>query len=391
MSGLDREPRAACDPSRSAATLAQASSGGTPVRKPVRRVTELDGIRGWAALSVVCFHFVWETFGHAVPGVRTVATAGLMNGRIDVAVFFILSGDALSTPFFATGDYRSVIRSAAGRYLRLAIPVLPASALVFLLMTLGLVDNSGAAAVVHREDWLGHVLQFPPGLASMLRFALRDVFFFAASNVYLPFLWTMPIELLGSVAVFAILLAYDRLEHPARVVAGLAVVLTAFDVFLGCFLAGVLIGRWRSTGVLDTLRRRIGRRLGWALLGADYVLLCLTQQHHAAEPYLIAPLAFVTLMLIHTNRRLLWFFGEFRLSRLLGALSFPLYLVHFIVLVSLTSHMIVSARLSGVAAVDAAAISGIGILASLALAGLFLPVERIAHRASRWMGRLIAP
>ena len=87
------------------------------------RLSELDGIRGWAAFSVLLFHIMWEVFGIKFPEFRNNYTAFILNGPLAVYVFFVLSGEALSTPYRMTGKRSSVTRLALKRYLRLSIPI----------------------------------------------------------------------------------------------------------------------------------------------------------------------------------------------------------------------------------------------------------------------------
>lgn len=102
------------------------------VADPGGRASEIDAIRGWAALSVVCFHVFWETFGIAVPWLRNPYTACFLAGQFDVILFFILSGDALSFPFFHGGNVRYLQRAAFKRYPRLTVPIVVVTAVTAL-------------------------------------------------------------------------------------------------------------------------------------------------------------------------------------------------------------------------------------------------------------------
>src|SRR5690242_4690965 len=129
-------------------------NGGSPLPMPMPchvvegrrtlRVHEIDGVRGWAALSVVVFHLFWELFGGEVPTFRSAALRFWLDGPLAVYVFFVLSGDALSWPFFASGDARILDRTVVKRYFRLAIPIFYSSLLCFLLMRAGLTFNHQA-------------------------------------------------------------------------------------------------------------------------------------------------------------------------------------------------------------------------------------------------------
>jgi peptidoglycan/LPS O-acetylase OafA/YrhL len=354
------------------------------------RLHALDGIRGWAAFSVLLFHVFWETFGILVPQFRNPVTAGLMNGAFDVDVFFVLSGDALSAAFFERHDRAPVLRAAVSRYPRLVLPILAGTAIVFALMTAGLVFSAPAAAIVMRPDWLGHFGSFAPSLGGALGFAFRDVFIAVTNDSYMPFLWTMRTELVGSVLVFALLLGHARLRRPMLWTALLAVGLVAARSPLACFMLGLLLGQARGQGFFDRARARLSPLAiaGGALL--LYAAVCFTQLHPKPGSYLNMVLAAACLLLIYSSARLSDFFGFHPVSKFLGLISFPLYLVHYAVLISLMSWLILALSVDGHLALPAIlCIAAVTISASLAAAFAFTPVEALTRRFNRWLARLV--
>jgi peptidoglycan/LPS O-acetylase OafA/YrhL len=65
------------------------------------RVFEMDGLRGWASLSVMLSHLLFGVFIKLQPPLvspvlREVLVEPFLAGTLDVAVFFVVSGDALS-------------------------------------------------------------------------------------------------------------------------------------------------------------------------------------------------------------------------------------------------------------------------------------------------------
>src|SRR5436190_12566173 len=92
---------------------------------PVRAL-EIDGIRGWASLSVLVYHAFHEMFSRLLPWLNNAWFAPVFDGRLAVCVFFVLSGDALTAAFWARGgtDPRPIDRLLVRRYTRLTIPIL---------------------------------------------------------------------------------------------------------------------------------------------------------------------------------------------------------------------------------------------------------------------------
>jgi peptidoglycan/LPS O-acetylase OafA/YrhL len=179
------------------------------------------------------------------------------------------------------------------------------------------------------------------------------------------------------------------------------VALLAFDQILIGFVIGVVLSEIRLAGVMERLRRWPRRRLAFIMLAIAAAVVCYALRVRAHDDlamryYLRAagantPVmygnALALLCLIMASRRLESFFCC-GLSRFLGYISFPLYLVQFAVLISLTSGLVI--RFVDPAHPDRLvlyAISAVSIIASILLAWLFAGLER---RMLRWPNRLVA-
>ena len=358
-----------------------------------RRALEIDAIRGWAALSVVCFHVFWETFGVAVPWLRNPYTAFLLAGHFDVIVFFILSGDALSFPFLHGGDASYLQRAAFKRYLRLTVPILVVTAVTALAMAARLTPNGAAGAIVDRADWLGTFAQFNAAGSSALRFATFYVFFGGSRANYLPFLWTMPVELAGSYALLFTMFVLPRIRGAAWLVAGLAVLFVTQESYVGCFFVGLLLGKARADGLFRRWPRPVGRYL--APLGILGALVFVGQRQFVDDQGLrgLAGAGAVLLFCIYACPDLVRLLSASRVSQFLGRISFLLYLWQFPVLITLTSGLIVRSagedgRLSPAAAI---AIGVATVAVSVALAHWTMAIEGWARSANallmRWCWR----
>lgn len=352
------------------------------------RLAALDGLRGWAALSVVAYHMLWETFGTLLPGLRSPLTGFLLDGELAIWVFFVLSGAALSASCFAAPTAEaaaaSTRRLAAKRYPRLMIPILITGLMVAILQRSGLAANQAAATVVGRPDWMGLWLGEPIGLGRLLRFATLDVFTTDDPRTSVdPFLWTMRLELLGSALVFAVLLAWPHLSSPRLACLVLAATLTIMPATQGlaCFLAGVLFSRLHRDGAFDRLQSSRLGVLGLLAVAAVGVLDSVLNPAAMAKPF--KPLFAVVLLFgVGASPSLARAFRA-PASRLLGRLSFPLYLVQFPILVGPTSLAICQAAVGGrLSAASALAIGFGSIAACLLAAWAFLPVERLTAALS---------
>ena len=290
-----------------------------------------------AALSVVAFHFLSAFRPGIVPDQSPAVPAWadspfevLLNGPFWVFVFFVLSGYVLAG---ASSKKREHFWTDVGtRYLRLALPATASVALAWLLLKLFPLATTQLDAVAPSR-WVvqGHI---PSILA-----ALKDGLFGIFDNGYCLFnnvLWTMRIELIGSLGVYVVFEVGRRYIEAAAAVVTLALVVAGatsdYMAFaLGACLSVVTRKGWRlsawpalivfATGLLlGSEGRGYAQRHG---LGAWPVAF---RPGEAAS--LLYPLGALAVVAGVLGSRRLQKVLESSTCKLLGRLSFPLYLVH---------------------------------------------------------------
>jgi peptidoglycan/LPS O-acetylase OafA/YrhL len=365
------------------------TGGSKPHSAPASaaRVESLNGLRGWAALSVVVFHMTWETFGVVFPPFRNPVTAFFLDGPLAVSIFFVLSGEALSTSFFSGGGDVAVIRLAVKRYSRLTLPIAACCLLTYVLCRAGLVYNVQAGQIVHRMDWLGAWLDPEPNLKSAVKYALWKVFTnVPAARALNPFLWTMRVEMLGSMLVFWVLLLFSKIRHVWPLVAAIFAydlfrVLNGADNDFGywcCFLAGLTFAALRSRGFFARAQSSGYVIVGSGLLVAFMAILDgICHWKEVGRQYTVL-VAIVMVAAVYCNP---WLCARFTstFSRFLGKLSFSLYLVQFPMLVSVTSYAIYVEGRNGLSPAWIWGIALASIGGTVAVAYAFESVERLTR------------
>lgn len=396
------------------------TAGGQGRNAAPGRQTNLDGLRGLAALIVVVSHgiiafdFALYT-GRQANSVASwdVALSGAplllpLAGNLSVCVFFALSGYVLSASLARTTQ--GALPLLVKRYVRFALPMLSACLLAWALLAAGWVRNQ-ELAVLTRSTWLAGQMQQPPSLPA----ALAEGSYGALLNAprfdlsYDSSLWTMPIELAGSAMLILVFTATRfgaaraRFRAPARILVFTLLALIACTSYLGLFAMGVLL---QLTGVDRHLSSRtavvllaFGLFLGtipysavpWGLVAPmvqwHYPVIAQVPHPYAEVALWHAPGAILVLMAANALpplRRLL----EARAVQFLGEISFPLYLVHVPLLLSAGSGIGLGLLQAGAAYPWAAAITVVVYVAvSLGVAtALLYVVERPAIALSRQAG-----
>lgn len=344
------------------------------------RLPVLDGLRGWAALFVLLYHVF--TSGLAVTQESGAFLRHLLpfNGPYAVMIFFAVSGVSLSIGYLARFDNGLLIKSAAARYFRLAIPILAISLGVHFAMVLGLLTPSA-----DRLAPFANTLNFEPSIAHVLRFSLYDVFFkYSPHWTYAGPLWTMSVELIGSFLLFAVLFTAVRTRHALLVISLVAVLMIAmahtdtlrlYSLFLfGAAIAGAIQRGWIQ---------RIPPALSITLIVIGIAAPALL--HPAFDRWSVAATVALTLGCIAS--RPVNAILSCILSRRLGELSFPLYLVHGPVMVFVGEPLV---RNFGGSVPSKIAID-LGVIFLSVIAALpMVSVNKVAIKVSRGVGNYAA-
>ncbi|TVY26154.1 hypothetical protein LHYA1_G005378 [Lachnellula hyalina] len=245
------------------------TSSGTPSEEPVRSsrrlhsTSWLDGLRGVASLLVVFHHTFWlwypklsEGWGSnpdnywliQLPFIRIFYAAGSSM----VAIFFVVSGFSLSykpLSLIRTGRSPELLGSLSSsvfrRQLRL---VLPPAAITFVSMLVthaGWYGTGEASRQPIRLDslaanvflWMQSVVE----LADPFRAIIHPGDYEPTYDINL---WTIPVEIHGSMVIFITLLGISKLHASVRLAVLVSIVVFLFAngyTHLFLFLSGVLL------------------------------------------------------------------------------------------------------------------------------------------------------
>ena len=338
---------------------------------------------------MVFYHCTYELFAAFVPAVRTPYLSLANDGTLAVYVFFVLSGVVLTQAYLRTGEIGRLQRMALARYPRLVVPIAGASFICLVLMKGHLLFNHEAVRVVGHDEWLGRFYNQVPGLLSWARFSLYGVFFdYDVTQSYGSFLWTMSVEIAGSFLLFGMAALGDGSERARVFYYAVGGALTwRLQPYLTTFIYGMMIGEMLTLGVYRRLSRRAGEAAGIGLFALSCAGSVMLRGHYG--PHKCGVLAACVVRAVCLSPTLRRVFGS-GVSRWLGRLSFPLYLMHSFVICSYGCFMMLWLNGLGwgrMAILLVVAPSAIGL--SLLAAWLFSPVERAGIVVSHWFAGLV--
>lgn len=358
------------------------------------KLVQLEALRGLAAMIVVAWHFLWAFDPARIgivdgfdPSSALLGSVGFasIDGPAAVTLFFVLSGFVLPLGFFRSGRTEVVVRATAKRWLRLLCLVMLAVLLSWLLFRCGLYRHREAAQL-SQSAWLdtfggSHPRhEFAPSLLGAL--LEGSVFaFLREPDMYDPVLWTMHHEFLGSFVTFFLATLLWRARPAAAIwlLASAAVVVHFTDPYLFAFVAG--------TGLAWLMSRRdirLSPSVALACIAAGIFLFGYLEPRGSYAIFSAVkdqgPWRFDRISIHSASGVLiiLGLIGNEQLGRslasppfrLLGRLSFPVYLFHFPLLCSLACGLFVLLRpavslhstLMLVAAIYAPLVIGVGYL-----------------------------
>ena len=380
-------------------------SAGSDKKGQASRVDFLDGIRGWASVLVLFAHLIGGVLAFSTPelDIRLFADQKgssfwgviygvllrlLTDGHLAVLIFFVLSGYALSVSHFNL-QKNTLALAAASRYFRLMIPIFFTSLIAYGLLKVGLFFNLEAAATSPAlSDWLGSFYKFDASIQNVVSFSLYDVFFkYQEEATYNSSLWTMPVELIGSFLVFGILAIFRRSNAIQwKIIALLTIALLDSMPLYACFILGYFIAEFNKGFISGGHRYCVEVFLLVVFVGVSVVS---TFPEFRGDDMVTCLIATVLVASASFSSTLRGIFSN-RLSRFLGKISFPLYLIQILVICSWSSYLFLKMPQLGVSTLVAVSINLFSTTSlCIGLSVLLLPIERFSIFASKKLGGLL--
>jgi peptidoglycan/LPS O-acetylase OafA/YrhL len=236
-------------------------------QKKLHPTAYLDGIRGVAAFFVFIHHFVLDWFpslsnGYGandsntnffqLPGIRII-----YSGRGMVSTFFVISGYVISYKalrLMRAGQYGALLDSLSSsvfrRGMRLYFPTIVCTFINLMICRMGwfrvdvqhhnMVPAPEETLMLQLKHWWAVTIEFINPFGAV---GVHHIY----GNWYDGHLWTIPIEMRGSIVVFIVLVGLAKVRPGMRLL-GLAAIslfalqMTHWDIFLfltGTFLADV--------------------------------------------------------------------------------------------------------------------------------------------------------
>lgn len=332
----------------------------------INKYTYLEAVRGIASLIVVLTHFMSAFYPSAIFGSRyqahgswesnftTTPLSLMFSGDFAVCVFFVLSGYVLSLPYFGktARETNSLLSALVKRPIRLGGLVFASILISLCLTSFGWFFNSSVSSFSGSIPWFrDYYSRGTPGLLLLLR-DLSTRLFSVGSN-YNPPLWTIEIELYGSFLTYSFVLLFRRSGLRSLAYA-IALVLLQGTLYHG-FIFGILIA--------DVAKNfpHFWVKLSRPVFSIPFLFLGLVFASHpnyALRPdlanslysffprlpllggsYAMLGALFVFLGILLNSRIQVFLSG--RIFAYLGRISFAVYVIHFLILGSVSSWLFI--------------------------------------------------
>ncbi|MGX9730958.1 acyltransferase family protein [Janthinobacterium aestuarii] len=371
--------------------MASPQSPRTTASSAVSRFEELDGLRGLASFSVFLSHVYLMQKVDIVPASLSGSfLRSLWDGDAAVYLFFILSGFVLALPYF-TRERKPI--QLLSYLVRRVFRIYPAYlvALLFSLVLMHFVFAKGG--LYGLSDWINTFWRGEVSIAEVLR---HITMVGPDTNKIDPPVWTLRLELIIS-AVFPLII-YVLQGKNSRVLCGAVVVAFAAFFFLkptaflyfALFITGGILAKLHQA--LATYLLRLPSTVGALLLACAFFLYSsrFTVQAVGNNETLWhclvgAGAAFLIILAIsYTPFTALL---RTRPVQFLGDISYSLYLLHFPILLALSS-LIFPATQSLILCAAIALVISVG-AAYLSLRFVERPFQALGRRVSN-SGMIVA-
>lgn len=361
------------------------------------RIIPLEGLRGLAAIIVFLCHWMLG-FKPELMGVAPVFSmdqsingrlwAFLVNGRGAVVFFFVLSGFVLSRAAFIKNRPDQIAKAVIKRWPRLALPTLIATTISWSLTHLNLYYYQQAGTIT-QSSWLknfGSDYPHDPTGHSLWSAFTQGAYltFIRGSCYYDTAIWTMHFEFVASFVIFGLclLLPLYRNASPWLVIVPLTVamfLLNEASIWYPPFLVGLL-----AAYILPE-RLKLNTICRWAIVAISLYFLGCQEKIGAYEIFAKINYQYIdsigAFLLISVCYDIKLSPGISRIAKFLGALSFPFYLLHLLVICSFGAWSYLWLEKHHIHSPSSIA----GILAFLITVSVSLPFIAVNQRWTRWI------
>lgn len=206
-----------------------------------KRYDSITAVKAVSCLIVFTTHWQGAFGGWGIGLVNRIADWGPFHlyayGSMAVSVFLMLSGILVSLKVYQDRPY-SWGEELVRRYLRLVVPVFVISAVVWIFLRCGIMQNRAAAAAIPSE-WLGTFYTEPLTVTRLLTSSFITSVFLGDSAFYGP-LWMIRYIFFGTVFSIVMAEAVKKLNRQGRTALFLflAAVFLVIDSFYFCFYLG---------------------------------------------------------------------------------------------------------------------------------------------------------
>lgn len=364
-----------------------------------QKLNSVESLRGLAALSVVLCHTVQVFWPEVKIGSGAPLTSLWHNGGFAVRLFFVLSGFVLALSYCSTRNVQQLRASAARRYFRLYIPAAASIVFAYLLHVCGAFESLNAAkGTLAQTDWIRNLYAGAPSLRLAVREAVLGPFLDYQFMKYNEVLWTMGVELKGSMLVFATLALCGTARHRWLIYGVLIYALDSWQLRYGVdFACGMALSDWHCNHAAQS-------RTNWLWVLAFILGACLGDlQNGWVEGFGLAgitrgsrwwPTLAAVLLVLSSVR-------SYHMERLLsapalvwlGEVSFALYLFHLPIICSLGAWTFMGLVSTGLGLHGSAMFASV---AAVTAALAFAPIgprllDPLAIRVGRWVERQLYP
>ncbi|MEP3032881.1 MAG: acyltransferase [Pseudoruegeria sp.] len=317
---------------------------GTPrpgLRGQSKRLIQLEGARGIASIIVIFHHYSLAFFPQLKApfwegGLRYTPAYTLLNGSGAVTYFFLLSGFVLTLGFYRNFSGSKLLAASIKRLPRLMVPASVSILLGYLILSYFPTLSMNAAEFTGSK-WLStfgnaHLPQdHQPSIVDAMRQSLF-VFLVPRDFYYNSNLWTMHNEFYGSLIVFGLvaLSGCTRLNKCYILSFLHAIAFLVFAIIHHSFVPFV------AGSYLAYMIQRHSIEID---VSSSIACMTVAVIGFSVENWLAHTIASILVMIVLLGEPKISSLLSGDIGKLLGTLSFPLYLVHTIVIVSFSSYV----------------------------------------------------